>query len=707
VLPTNLEWLEVIVTLGGTAGIGETWTLSVDPAGTAAAQSKSFAVTAAARALSKIVTDWAAYFNNRVADGITTHAEATVDIEGNAKIRLWATDASGNRVAFEVGKSIGASGSTVVGGTPKQDFAVIFATQWTMAAFEVKTTTVNPVTGAVTPRILTAEDWVLTITDPATSSTPLQTFVTTYRVKAPSALGAGTTQVGDLTVNLADRAPTGFRPVVSGYQVTFDAPWPAEATSTLVLSGAPVAGTTWTVALDIAGTVKRFSHLVLAGDTLASISESLAARVNADTAGNLSARAAGVALIIVNTAGNTLDTSVSISPTSSALVPDPVTNFAGSAVLVGTPVAGDTWSVTLRHNDGAGPVTSKYDYLVRASVSLAEVATGLVARINAAGSGFAARLNGNTLVIENAAAAGFVASGRVDATGSAGGSVSRSVASPTVTRLTLSGNALLGETWSVTIDGVVYSYTVESLDVIAARLAAAIEAAPGAPYAATSDGTRVLVAHRSASITVITGFTPSSASNGASLAPAAASAWAVRLAGDLAVGETWSIGTGSTSFSTTVLAGDTRSSLARKLADAFNAGAPTGLRAAADGSFLVLADVAGLAFTPQVRVLAAGAGNPGGAMVLEAASGHSRALTGSPVQGEVWVVTITLPKSVVRQSLLGFLAISPANLRIKPGMASNAKLHAMKSLGFSKRVSTQFAKNEPIKTIATILKAPF
>ena len=35
-----------------------------------------------------------------------------------------------------------------------------------------------------------------------------------------------------------------------------------------------------------------------------------------------------------------------------------------------------------------------------------------------------------------------------------------------VTRLTLNGTAALGETWSVTLGGVTYSYTVESLEVM-------------------------------------------------------------------------------------------------------------------------------------------------------------------------------------------------------------------------------------------------
>ncbi len=73
--------------------------------------------------------------------------------------------------------------------------------------------------------------------------------------------------------------------MVSGYTVTFAAPWPSTATSTLVLSGAPQPGQTWTASLNIAGTVKTFSHLVVAGDTLETISQAIVDAVNADPSG--------------------------------------------------------------------------------------------------------------------------------------------------------------------------------------------------------------------------------------------------------------------------------------------------------------------------------------------------------------------------------------------------------------------------------------
>jgi hypothetical protein len=290
----------------------------------------------------------------------------------------------------------------------------------------------------------------------------------------------GSEGIAELTFALSDGIAAKYRPVVSGYTVTFAAPWPSTATSTVILSGAPEAGKTWTLVLDIAGTVKNFSHLVVAGDTLATISQALADAINADPAGNLSARANGVALTVVNVAGNTLSTSFSIGPQATAVTPDPVQSYARSLDLSGTPSVGAVWSVTVSFFDPAvgGLVTSTHSYAVQASASLAEVAAGLAAKINAAGTSFSARVQGNTLVIENAAEAGFSTATRVSApagTLSTTGSFTRSVASPTTTRLTLNSTLTgtpIGETWSVTVGGVTYSYTVESLEAIAAKLAA-------------------------------------------------------------------------------------------------------------------------------------------------------------------------------------------------------------------------------------------
>ena len=150
--------------------------------------------------------------------------------------------------------------------------------------------------------------------------------------------------------------------------------------------------------------------MAVAGDTLESIALALAESVNADTTGSLAARTAGVALIIVNTAGNTVSTSFSVSPKATPVTPDPVPSYAHDVVLSGTPVAGDTWSVTVSSNDGSGLVSSSHAYIVRATVALAEVAAGLAAAINAgAQDGLTALAVGARLVVVSHAGTAFTA----------------------------------------------------------------------------------------------------------------------------------------------------------------------------------------------------------------------------------------------------------------------------------------------------------
>src|SRR5207247_4375927 len=278
----KLQWTEAVVRLTGAANVGETWALQLDLNGDGTPdRTSAYAVPEDGRALSRVVRHWADELNGAIVSGATFHAEATVDILGNAKLRLWATDASGNRVGFQTNVSItgsggGGVGGAVVSGTPKQqsaaDFTTLFGFQWTQAAFEVL-------------RVAATEAWTLTLGG------------TSYTASAST--------VGALTLGLADLIDTRFLPVVSGYTVSLNTPWPAEIRSTVILSGQPVVGDLWSVELDIAGHAKTFSHTIVAGDTLEAIATALANAVKADPTGNLSAEASGVALLILNNAGNT------------------------------------------------------------------------------------------------------------------------------------------------------------------------------------------------------------------------------------------------------------------------------------------------------------------------------------------------------------------------------------------------------------------
>jgi hypothetical protein len=647
-LASALKWREAVISLGGVAAEGEDWTLRLDlnldgDSLDATDLNLTYHVPADGRALSKIVRDWAVALNampSPVAGYVFT-AEADVDILGNAKLRLSIKTSGGATVAFGVAVDVGANGNRTVSGTPHQNFATIAGIGWTVAAFEVLGVPAN-------------STWTLSMDD-VLGPAPVETVSYT----------AATNAIDRLTFNLADRVSTKYLPVVSGQQVTFAASWPSTATSTLVLSGTPVAGTTWTVSLDIAGNVKSFSHLVTVSDTLETIGQALADAVSADATGALAARTAGVALIIVNTAGNTLSTSFAIGPAATPVTPDPVPTYVRDVELSGTPVAGDTWSVALTFNDGSGPVTTTHSYVVRATVALSEVAAGLAAKINAADTGFSAYVQGNTLVVENAGEPGFASAAKVTAAGAASGSITRSVASSTVTRLSLGGVATAGENWAVTVGGVTYSYVVESVEVIAAKLAAAVGTAANAAFVATSEGGTLILVNRVDGFTVTTGFTPAAVSTGtATLDATAATAWAVELAGRPVAGETWTIRLGGFDYSIIAGAGDTRPGLARKLAAAFNAAAPAGFVAAADDTSVVIANLLGASFgvTAGVTPVAGSAtGGLEGTMTALAATSRSTMLGGTPVAGEIWSAGITVGAAAATAEYVVKLVDADAN----------------------------------------------
>ena len=155
----------------------------------------------------------------------------------------------------------------------------------------------------------------------------------------------------------------------------------------------------------------------------------------------------------------------------------------------------------------------------------------------------------------------------------------------------------------------------------------------------------LILVNRRAGFSVLTGFTPATPSNGAAVAGPAVTARAIELAGRPVAGETWTIALDGTNRSYTVVSGDTRSGLARKLADAVNAAAPAGFLAVADGTAVVIANTNGAVFTLGASVTAVPASETSllrGAMTVQAATTTTRILAGTPVLGEIWAADLSV-----------------------------------------------------------------
>ena len=510
----------------------------------------------------------------------------------------------------------------MVSGTPKQqsaaDFAAIFGFQWTQAAFEVL-------------RVNGVENWTLTLRPDS---------ITTLTYTASSGTVAG------LTSALADLIDTRFLPVVSGYTASFNTPWPAEIRSTVILSGQPVVGDLWSVALDIAGHTKTFSHTIVADDTLEAIATALANAVKADQTGNLSAEAAGVALVILNNAGNTENTRFTISRNGVVLTPvvdqgsiDSTTASSAMLTLQGSPVVSEAWTVRLEY----GPATARVSRIVSYTVGIdaagvadsrGAIAAGLAAGINALlGADFGATSDGEQLIIVKRSAGSFDVTFQTGAAAFGSGNA-------TAASLTLFGTPAIGEHWTVSLSGVSFVVTVDATlntpAAIAAALAAAINAdtsAQAEPYTALAEGARLVVVNRTGAA-----FTPAFAivpASGATVDTATPVAALVQIASSLLAGETWTllitVDGAMTPVSHTAAAAETPEQVAQSLATLVNANTMLGdFTATAEGASLVLVNRAGHAFTF------------GNSASIDATTPRATLVTlaGQPVAGETWTLTL-------------------------------------------------------------------
>ncbi|MBK8118778.1 MAG: hypothetical protein IPK39_05810 [Sulfuritalea sp.] len=153
----------------------------------------------------------------------------------------------------------------------------------------------------------------------------------------------------------------------------------AAAGSTVGLArGAPLVNQVWQVKV---GGVDH-DHTVVADETLADVVAALAKHVN-DTSAFVAA-SRGDTIVVLGAASFGIPTRINGAGAATAI-------DGGTVVIAGTGTPRETVTVDLG--------TSRHGITVRESVPLAEIAAGLAARINAAGSGFIASVDGDTLVI--------------------------------------------------------------------------------------------------------------------------------------------------------------------------------------------------------------------------------------------------------------------------------------------------------------------
>jgi hypothetical protein len=436
----------------------------------------------------------------------------------------------------------------------------------------------------------------------------------------------------------------------------------ATATS-VALSGTPVAGDTWTIALDD-GIVTTYSHVVSDGDgtidTLEEIAEALADLINIDST-NFTAATDGSALVIVNRGGDAFTTSFSITldPTGTpgAMAVDPDIARTTTVALSGTPTLGDLWTIEVTPDGGsltsfsyrigitatsisAGlsgtPVLGhswivildgvEYTHIVSDTSgsldTLSDIAEGLATQIDGIGT-FTATASGNTLTIADTTDTPFRFSYRIDPDG---GSTNGAI-----TVFSTDANA-----------------TLDTLADVAAALAAEIDIPTTDDVSAVAaDNVLVIVDRSGASFETIASVSPVSGlvESAVAVSEDAASTTTALLTGTEVEDELWrirlTVGETIDSYDYEVDAGDDLAAIAAGLASTIHEGANGDYTATSNDDTLVITNLAGDEFATSFTLLLA-AGTSGNFDVDAVDPTTTVAtLSGEPVLGELWTVQVT------------------------------------------------------------------
>ena len=255
----------------------------------------------------------------------------------------------------------------------------------------------------------------------------------------------------------------------------------------ITLTGEPAAGEVWTLHLDSS----TITYTANANDTLSSIAQALAALIPS----SYSKTVAGPMITVARSGTGSVAASVTVGApsvgTSSA------SNFFTQSVVnySGEPVSGETWAINV--NGG------QYSVVSNAGESLQSVVNRLAQQINdpfvAVGVGLDSIYLYSYFFFFSVFAFGTV---QLDSSHAAYGSATVAGANPIGVNVSLSGSPVLGETWTLNLDGTPYGYAVhtgDSVNTVAQAIAALIPQSPqpaGGPYYAVTRSSAVLTITR-------------------------------------------------------------------------------------------------------------------------------------------------------------------------------------------------------------------
>ena len=242
----------------------------------------------------------------------------------------------------------------------------------------------------------------------------------------------------------------------------------------LATVGPNVVGKTWSLILG----ATTYSYTGKAGDTLFSVAASLAAAINAGSAGYHATLETDGTLTLTKPVSATFAASFTTPGTGTGTI-SATDNAAGhivSATPTGTITVGKVWTLKLD--------TKAYSYTAKSGDSLTSIGAALAKSVNDDyAGGFHATVSGATLTLTKPVSATFTSSfgvgtGSVVATDGAQGHIATA---------TLTAPVLAGETWTLMLDGAPFTYTAvagDTLGKVAAGLAADVN--DGVGFVATN-----------------------------------------------------------------------------------------------------------------------------------------------------------------------------------------------------------------------------
>jgi len=620
-----------LVTLGGTPGEGETWTVTVD--GTeytydVVGVDSLDQVLAALAGQIDAETGYTAQVDGETItvtrlDGMAFPVTATIPPSGTAAVDgvtatttlvswdgspndagswsltvegvTYTTTVTGSETLDTILQDLAVQVNGAAGFTARVDGDTIAITRLAGGAFPVSAVIPPSGTGTVddsSPRT-TLVTWNGVSNDPGTWSVTVDGVTFEHESTGPEPLdqvladlAARIQTLSDYTCRVDDglmvitRMTGGVFPTVTAVIPASGSASVSGSTTGIRLNGTPADGESWTVTVDGVD----FNHTVSDGETLGQVLNALADAI--DLTDGYDTRIDGRSIEITKTVDGALDVSAAVPATATSTVE----NATGTVSFDGSPGDGETWSVTV---DG-----TEYAHTASGTETLTDTLTGLAGLVSGT-PGYTTFVSGDSLLVSKLLSGSLAVSAVVPPSGA----TAVDATTATTVTATLDGTPGDGEVWTVTVDGTDYIHTVagtETLEQVLVDVSGQINA--GSDYVAMVKGSTLAVVKRAGGALSVDLGIPESGT--AAMDATTAATTTVAMTGVPNDPGTWSMviddDAGTQRFEYEVTAAETLDAVLAGLADKISA--VDGYTAEVEGTTLVVARLAGGSLTVNAGI---------------------------------------------------------------------------------------------------------